>query len=91
MINQCWVGTHLRGTKQQSQTVIVDLVDFYSNDLISDIQSDTQEDCQYWGMYGHDTLYDSLDNNDDVCYLCDYGGDLVCCEVGATCSNLIIP
>jgi hypothetical protein len=67
------------------------IVYFARRPNFSDIQSDAQEDCQYWGMYGRDTLFNSLDDNDDVCYLCTEGGALVCCEVGATCSNLIIP
>jgi hypothetical protein len=67
------------------------LVYFAPRPNFSDIQSDALEYCQYWGMYGHDTLFNSLDDNDDECYVCKQVGALVCCEVGATCSNLIIP
>jgi hypothetical protein len=46
------------------------LVYFTPHPNFSDIQSDAVEYCQSWGMYSHDTLFDSLDDNDDECYVC---------------------
>ena len=67
------------------------LVYFTPQPNFSDIQSDAAERCQSWGMYSHDTLFNSLDNYDNECYVCKDVGALICCEVGATCSNLLIP